>query len=126
MPKNRVRLFERTLDVCQFHAFPKKIARLIGDACARACWRPPWLAKSSFGARHAAVRLIRRSSATTYAMKPLSYDPNRIRGMSERMIISHYENNDSGVVKRLNLIEEKLAEIDYATARRFPDQRAEA
>jgi hypothetical protein len=56
--------------------FPKKIARLIGDACARARWLPPWLAKSSFGARHAAVRLIRRSSATTYAMKPVSYDPN--------------------------------------------------
>jgi superoxide dismutase, Fe-Mn family len=50
----------------------------------------------------------------TYAMKPLSCDPNRIRGMSERMIVSHYENNYSGAVKRLNLIEEKLAELDYA------------
>src|SRR6202040_1168898 len=54
-----------------------------------------------------------------YAMKPLSCDPARIKGMSERLIISHYENNYGGAVKRLNLIEEKLAELDYATAPGF-------
>jgi superoxide dismutase, Fe-Mn family len=54
-----------------------------------------------------------------YVMKPLSCDPNRIRGMSERMIVSHYENNYGGAVKRLNLIDEKLAELDYATAPGF-------
>ena len=55
----------------------------------------------------------------TYVMKPLSCDPNRIRGMSERMIMSHYENNYGGAVKRLNLIDEKLAELDYANAPGF-------
>lgn len=55
----------------------------------------------------------------TYVVKPLSCDPNRIRGMSERMIISHYENNYGGAVKRLNLIEDKLAELDYASAPGF-------
>src|SRR6516165_10904295 len=55
----------------------------------------------------------------TYVMKPLSCDPSRIRGMSERLIISHYENNYGGAVKRLNLIEEKLAELDYANAPGF-------
>ncbi len=55
----------------------------------------------------------------TYVMKPLSCDPNRIRGMSERMIVSHYENNYGGAVKRLNLIDEKLAELDYANAPGF-------
>src|SRR5258708_32657149 len=39
--------------------------------------------------------------------------------MSERMITSHYENNYGGAVKRLNLIEERLAELDYATAAGF-------
>src|SRR5262245_58977925 len=52
----------------------------------------------------------------TYNMKPLGCDPARIRGMSERLIVSHYENNYGGAVKRLNLIEEKLAELDPATA----------
>jgi Fe-Mn family superoxide dismutase len=55
----------------------------------------------------------------TYVIKPLSCDPQRIRGMSERMIVSHYENNYGGAVKRLNLIDEKLAELDYASAPGF-------
>ena len=55
----------------------------------------------------------------TYAMKPLGCDPARIKGMSERMIVSHYENNYGGAVKRLNLIQEKLAELDYAAAPGF-------
>ncbi len=55
----------------------------------------------------------------TFATKPLSCDPARIKGMSERMIVSHYENNYGGAVKRLNLIQEKLAELDYATAPGF-------
>jgi Fe-Mn family superoxide dismutase len=39
--------------------------------------------------------------------------------MSERLIVSHYENNYCGAVKRLNLIEEQLAELDYAKAAGF-------
>src|SRR5471030_2210224 len=55
----------------------------------------------------------------TYSTKPLSCDPARIKGMSERLIVSNYENNYGGAVKRLNLIEEKLAEVDYPTAPGF-------
>src|SRR5215204_3090949 len=51
-----------------------------------------------------------------YTMKSLSCDPSRVKGMSERLIVSHYENNYGGAVKRLNLIEERLAELDYASA----------
>src|SRR5665811_2287704 len=36
----------------------------------------------------------------TYQIKPLPCDPVRIKGMSERMIISHYENNYGGAVIR--------------------------
>jgi Fe-Mn family superoxide dismutase len=54
-----------------------------------------------------------------YTMKPLSCDPARIQGMSERLIVSHYENNYGGAVKRLGLIEEQLAELDYAKASGF-------
>lgn len=54
-----------------------------------------------------------------FTIKPLSCDPARIKGMSERLIISHYENNYSGAVKRLNMIEEKLAEIDFRSAAGF-------
>jgi superoxide dismutase, Fe-Mn family len=54
-----------------------------------------------------------------YRMKPLSCDPARIKGMSERLIISHYENNYGGAVKRLNLIDEQLAALDFANAAGF-------
>ena len=56
---------------------------------------------------------------TTYTMKPLGCDPQRIRGMSEKLIVSHYENNYGGAVKRLNLITEQLAELDFNTAPGF-------
>ncbi|MDX8483180.1 Fe-Mn family superoxide dismutase [Mesorhizobium sp. VK24D] len=54
-----------------------------------------------------------------YSIKPLGCDPARIKGMSERLIVSHYENNYQGAVKRLNLIEEQLAEMDFGTAPGF-------
>jgi Fe-Mn family superoxide dismutase len=54
-----------------------------------------------------------------YPINPLSCDPAQIKGMSERLIVSHYENNYVGAVKRLNLIEEQLAELDYARAAGF-------
>ncbi len=52
----------------------------------------------------------------TYSMKPLPCDPQRINGMSERLIVSHYENNYGGAVKRLNVIDEQLAQLDYDKA----------
>jgi Fe-Mn family superoxide dismutase len=55
----------------------------------------------------------------SYAIKPLPCDPAHIKGMSERLIVSHYENNYGGAVKRLNVIEDQLAELDYAKAPGF-------
>ena len=52
-------------------------------------------------------------------MKPLGCDPARVKGMSERLIVSHYENNYGGTVKRLNAIDEQLAELDFASASAF-------
>jgi superoxide dismutase, Fe-Mn family len=56
---------------------------------------------------------------TTYTMKPLGCDPQRIKGMSERLITSHYENNYGGAVKRLNLITEQLVGLDFNVAPGF-------
>lgn len=54
-----------------------------------------------------------------YMMKPLGCDPQHVKGMSERLIVSHYENNYGGAVKRLNLITEQLAGLDFNTAPNF-------
>jgi hypothetical protein len=34
----------------------------------------------------------------TYTMKPLPFDPATMTGLSERLILSHYENNYGGAV----------------------------
>jgi Fe-Mn family superoxide dismutase len=52
----------------------------------------------------------------TYAMKPLDCDPGKLKGLSEKLIVSHYENNYGGAVKRLNAITEQLANLDFAKA----------
>ncbi len=54
-----------------------------------------------------------------YTIKPLTFDPQKIRGLSEKMLVSHYENNYGGAVKRLNAIAEQLAELDFETAPSF-------
>lgn len=54
-----------------------------------------------------------------YSMKPLACDPARVKGMSERLIISHYENNYGGAVKRLNSIEDQLTSLDFNTTPNF-------
>jgi superoxide dismutase, Fe-Mn family len=51
-----------------------------------------------------------------YSIKPLACDPTRIKGMSEKLLVSHYENNYGGAVRRLNAIATQLAELDFANA----------
>src|SRR5215207_9837462 len=55
----------------------------------------------------------------SYAPKPLTIDPKSISGISEKVIVSHYENNYVGAVKRLNAIGTQLAELDFAKAPNF-------
>ena len=51
-----------------------------------------------------------------YAIKKLPFDPSKIKGLSEKLLVSHYENNYSGAVKRLNAITAQLASLDMASA----------
>ena len=52
----------------------------------------------------------------TYQIKPLPFSPSGIPGLSEKILVSHNENNYSGAVKRLNAIGAELAKVDYAKA----------
>lgn len=54
-----------------------------------------------------------------YDIKPLGCDPARLNGLSEKLIVSHYENNYGGAVKRLNQIAEYLGNVDFAKAPGF-------
>jgi Fe-Mn family superoxide dismutase len=55
----------------------------------------------------------------TYEAKPLSLDHKAIKGISEKVLLSHYENNYVGAVKRLTAINTQLAELDFAKAPNF-------
>ena len=55
----------------------------------------------------------------TYELKPLPFDPRHVKGLSEKILTSHYENNYGGAVKRLNAIGARLASLDWATAPTF-------
>ena len=52
----------------------------------------------------------------TYTVKPLSCEPTKLKGLSEKLIVSHWENNYGGAVRRLNAIATQLAELDFAKA----------
>lgn len=43
--------------------------------------------------------------------KPLPFDPAKLRGISEKLIKSHWENNYGGAVKALNAVEQRLASM---------------
>jgi Fe-Mn family superoxide dismutase len=59
------------------------------------------------------------AKAMPYQAKPMSFDPKSITGISEKVLVSHYENNYVGAVKRLNTIGTQLAELDFAKAPNF-------
>ncbi|MCC6469985.1 MAG: superoxide dismutase [Alphaproteobacteria bacterium] len=54
-----------------------------------------------------------------YAIAPLDLTPAELDGLSERLIVSHYENNYGGAVRRLNAIADEAAKLDPAAASNF-------
>jgi Fe-Mn family superoxide dismutase len=49
-----------------------------------------------------------------YEVLPLPFKPHRLDGLSDRLLVSHYENHYGGAVRRLNAIEGRLAGLDPA------------
>jgi Fe-Mn family superoxide dismutase len=73
---------------------------------------------ASASAQSTPSQLIPASGAKpmTYTVKPLPIDPKNVKGLSEKLLVSHYENNYSGAVRRLNTITAQLAELDFSKA----------
>ena len=47
-------------------------------------------------------------------VRPLLLKPQWMNGLSERLLVSHYENNYGGALRRLNAIRARLAALDWA------------
>lgn len=54
-----------------------------------------------------------------YQPMPLPFDPKAIPGFSEKILVSHHDNNYVGAVTRLSAIETEIAKLDIATAPGF-------
>ena len=90
--------------------FIQNAALLAGAAAATSLIEQPALAQSA--PQTGAKPMI-------YEAKPLPLDPKSIKGISEKVMVSHYENNYVGAVKRLNAIGAQLAELDFSKAPNF-------
>jgi Fe-Mn family superoxide dismutase len=53
--------------------------------------------------------------AGKHAVVPLPFDAKKLTGISEKMIVSHHDNNYAGAVKNLNKVEEQLAGLNKDT-----------
>jgi len=56
------------------------------------------------------------ASTGPYSIKPLPFDPKSIKGLSEKILVSHHDNNYAGAVKRLNAIAAQFAALDVSKA----------
>ena len=54
-------------------------------------------------------------AAGKHAIVPLPFDPGKLKGLSEKLLRSHHENNYGGAVKNLNKVEEELARVTKDT-----------
>ncbi len=53
--------------------------------------------------------------AGQHVLQPLPFDPRALIGLSERLIVSHHENNYGGAVRNLNTLEKQLAQVSKDT-----------
>ncbi|MGH9799989.1 MAG: Fe-Mn family superoxide dismutase, partial [Blastocatellia bacterium] len=60
-------------------------------------------------AQTAAPSAISAVFAGEHKPKPLPFDPAKLKGLSEKLIKSHHENNYTGAVGALNVVEKRLA-----------------
>jgi len=73
------------------------------------------VAMTGMGAKSATGEETARPKPPAYrgehAIKPLPFDPKKLAGLSEKLLVSHHANNYAGAVKRLNLIEQQLGSL---------------
>jgi Fe-Mn family superoxide dismutase len=62
---------------------------------------------------------IASANTPSLSVQPLTFNPEKIPGLSAKLINSHHDNNYAGAVKRLNAIEAELVKLDFASTPPF-------
>jgi Fe-Mn family superoxide dismutase len=70
---------------------------------------------SSAGIARAAGATAPSAGTGKHAPVPLPFDPKSLKGLSEKLIVSHHDNNYAGALKNLNKVEEELARVNKDT-----------
>jgi Fe-Mn family superoxide dismutase len=107
-------------------AAPNDPARALGDAGARfedGSHVMPEITPDRRGLLAAGALLAGVAAAGTAAAappkpqsKPLPFDPKAVPGLSEKLLVSHHDNNYVGAVNRLGAISAEFAALDPASA----------
>src|SRR5450631_4353458 len=79
----------------------------------------PMQPQSGYSFASASPRWCWWRACPTSAWWRIGRSPHRAPTVSEKVLVSHYENNYVGAVKRLNAIGTQLAELDFAKAPNF-------
>src|SRR5260370_29542 len=68
------------------------------------------------GAMTLPARAQQMAAATTpkFRVQPLSFNPEKISGLSAKAITSHHDEHYAAAVNRLNALSERLAKLDFA------------
>jgi Fe-Mn family superoxide dismutase len=64
---------------------------------------------------HTQTETLPPAFAGKHQPKPLPFDATKLNGISEKLIRSHHENNYTGAVKALNVVEQHLAALGKQT-----------
>ena len=66
-------------------------------------------ATAAVGPLTSALRAQAPAAAGGWQIKPLPFDPKKLKGLSEKLIVSHHDNNYAGAARRVGQIQQMLA-----------------
>src|SRR5262252_3956757 len=119
MPDDDSKLFTRRDAIVALASSAATLAGCAQPALAKSAPAapPPAAPKPTTTAQQPGVSAMPSPSALsgTHTVLPLPFKPTALNGISEKMIVSHHDNNYAGAVKNLNKVEQELSHINADT-----------